>query len=178
MGSIYDAKHYKSWGGLKKRLESLLCDDFQGRISYFLTRYHDMHNAYGRAAVRLDGRELVRFSWTDMYRQEADVSELWRGKGQADWNDPALKEKWDADGTFCEMDFLRAAAGFIDLPISEALGSEDYIIRIFAILDRRIGKRTLDAIREKGEYLTWPDWVKQFYLLRLGERTVNVDCRP
>lgn len=170
MGSIYDAKHYKSWGGLNNQLHDFLCDKFKDRITYFLTRYHEVHNAYGRAAVRLDGRELVCFSWREMYRQEADVSELWREAGNSDWDDPVLKEKWDADGTYCEMDFLRAASEFINIPIAEALESDDFIIRIFAILDRRVGARTLDTIREKGEYQTFPDWVKQFYLLRLGER--------
>ena len=66
-------KHYKSWAGLNKQLSQLLCAELKGRISYFLTRYHDVHNAYGRAAIRLDGRELVCFSWIEMYQQEADV---------------------------------------------------------------------------------------------------------
>lgn len=167
MGSIYEPKHYKSWGGLNKQLTGLLCDAFKGRVTYFLTRYHDVHNAYGRAAIRLDGKELVRFSWTEMVRQEADVSELWRENGQADWNDPGLKEKWDADGTYCELDLLRAASEFVNMPIADALVNDDFIIRIFAIMDRRVGARTLETIREKGEYLTYPDWVKQFYLLRL-----------
>jgi len=51
--------HYKSWAGLRKQLEALLCDPLKGRVTYFLTRYHTVHNAYGRAAIRLDGKELL-----------------------------------------------------------------------------------------------------------------------
>ena len=167
MSSVFEPKHYKSWSGLNKQLTGFLCDALKGRVTYFLTRYHDVHNAYGRAAIRLDGKELVCFTWREMVRQEADVGELWRETGRSDWNDPALKEKWDADGAYCEMDFLRAASEFVNMPIGEALAGDDYLIRVFAIMDRRVGARTLDAIREKGEYLTYPDWVKQFYLLRL-----------
>ena len=30
---------FKSWSGLKKQLEDLLCDSLKGRISYFYTRH-------------------------------------------------------------------------------------------------------------------------------------------
>jgi hypothetical protein len=46
-------EHYKSWTGLNKQLRENLCDELTDRIAYFLTRYHDVHNSYGRAAIRL-----------------------------------------------------------------------------------------------------------------------------
>lgn len=46
--------HYKSWGYLNKQLADLLCDELKERVSYFLTRYHKVHNSYGRAAICLD----------------------------------------------------------------------------------------------------------------------------
>lgn len=33
-------RHYKSWLGMKKQLEQLLCPALQDRITYFLARYH------------------------------------------------------------------------------------------------------------------------------------------
>ena len=41
-------EHYKSWTGLKKQLEEALCDSLKGRVEYFPTRYHKVHNSYGR----------------------------------------------------------------------------------------------------------------------------------
>lgn len=68
--------HCKSWSGLKKRLTEQLCEPLKNRITYFLTRYHKVHNSYGRASIRLDGKELVNFSWVEMYRQEYDTN-IW-----------------------------------------------------------------------------------------------------
>jgi len=61
-----------------------------------------------------------------------------------------------------------AAASFLKTPIMEALYSDNYMIRILAIVDRRIGKRTLQKLKKSGDYQSLPSWVKQFYELRLG----------
>ena len=159
--------HYKSWSGLNRQLSDCLCDSLRGRITYFLTRYHEVHNAYGRASIRLDGKETVCFSWADETRQEADRVQLWRETRQ--WEPtPEMKEKWDRDATLSDTDFLRAATDFLSMPISDALASPSALIRVFAILDRRVGARTLQRIREAEEYKTYPDWVQTFYRLRLG----------
>ena len=156
---------YKSWSALNRQLVDRLCLDLRDRVTYFLTRYHTVHNAYGRAAIRLDGRELICFSWPAMYRQEGDLHRLWQETGRWDREDLALREVWNREAVYCEMDFLNAAAAFLDLPIAAALTSDNYIIRILAILDRRTGRRTLRKIREQPPSL--PPWVQQFYELRL-----------
>lgn len=160
--------HYKSWAELNKQLADLLCDDLKECLSYFLTRYHKVHNSYGRAAIRLDKRELICFSWIEMYHQENDLNEVWEETGLWDYNDLNLKKKWDVNATWYDMDFLSATTLFLQMPIMEALYSDNYIVKIFAILDRRIGKRTLRKIKEDGAYQSYPSWIKQFYDLRLG----------
>lgn len=161
---------YKSWSGLNRQLQATLCDALKGRVSYFLTRYHTVHDAYGRAAIRLDGRELVVFSWVETYRQERDLAARYAPDGGKSWHELAteLKPRWDLGGTYSEMDFLDAALRFRKMRIRDALESENCIIRILAILDRRVGKRTLAKLRARGEYECCPDWVRQFYRLRLG----------
>lgn len=158
--------HYKSWSDLNKRLTALLCDEWKDRITFFLTRYHQVHNSYGRAAIRLDGRELVCFSWVEMYRQEADLNRVWHETGVWSEGVSDLKEKWDQNAVYSDMDFLAAATSFLEMPITEALCSENGIVRILAILDRRVGKRTLSKIKEQGRRGI-PDWVWLFYKLRL-----------
>jgi hypothetical protein len=118
-------EHYKSWAGLNKQLMGMLCDAYTDRITYFLTRYHDLYSA--------------------------------------------MKPKWDADCTYNEMDFLSAALQFRSMAIEDALHSDNHIIRIFAILDRRVGTRTLRQIAADGTYKALPQWVRQFYELRLAE---------
>ena len=58
-------EHYKSWMGLNKLLKENICDSFKDRITYFLTKYHKVHNSYGRTDILLDGKELVCFAWIE-----------------------------------------------------------------------------------------------------------------
>lgn len=160
--------HYKSWSGLNKQLSELLCDSLKNRITYFLTRYNKVHDAYGRAAICLDGKELVCFSWINMYRQEEDISQLdFTVDDNWGYDSPEIKEKWDASCQYYEDDFLEAVLIFLNMPLEKALDSDNYIIKILAIMDRRTGKRTLKKIKESGQYLNYPEWAKQFYCLRL-----------
>lgn len=170
--------HYKSWAGLKRQLTDLLCDELKDRLSYFLTRYHKVHNSYGRAAICLDKRELVCFSWIEMYHQEADLNQVWEETGVWDCHDLNLKKKWDEYAAYCDMDFLSAASLFLQTPIMKALHSDNYIVQIFAIVDRRIGKRTLRKLKEDGAYQSCPAWVKQFYDLRLEAQPRRDACQP
>lgn len=167
--------HYKSWNALKKWLEGNLCDELQGRVAYFLTRYHRVHDSYGRASVLVDGREWVDFSWIERYRQESQRDSLWYSEGKKEYDldryEETLKPQWDENGTYCDMDFLAAILEFRNMPIRDALNSENYMIRSLAILDKRVGKRTLKRIADAKEYLLYPDWAKQFYELRLAQVT-------
>ncbi|MDE6789577.1 MAG: hypothetical protein K2J47_09695 [Ruminococcus sp.] len=160
--------HYKSWSGLNKQLSNFLCEALKDKITYFLTRYHDVHNAYGRAAVLIDKTELVDFSWIEGYEQEFAISRLHDNGIPWEERKEKLKTEWDKNCTYNEMDFLSAATAFLQMPISDALNSDNYIIRIFAILDKRVGKSTLQAIKSESSYKTLPEWVKQFYELRFS----------
>lgn len=166
-----DMDHYKSWAGLNKQLSENLCDPLKSRVTYFLTRYHDVHNAWGRAAILLDGKELVCFSWIEMYHQEFDISALHKEKPESSYEEmiARMKPKWDADCTYCEMDFLDAILQFRNMSVQAALKSENYIIKILAIMDRRVGKRALLQTAADAKYKKLPTWVQQFYELRLSQ---------
>ena len=69
---------YKSWSNLKKKMHDLLCDSLKDKISYFYTSYHEVHNAYGRATINYCKKEIVAFSWVEMYKQEQEVSQLYK----------------------------------------------------------------------------------------------------
>ena len=81
-----------------------------------------------------------------------------------------MKSARDETCTYCEWDFLSAVLEFRNLSIQDALNSEDCIIKILAILDKRVGKRTLQKIKEAEKYKQYPEWVRQFYELRLKEK--------
>ena len=169
---ISDEKsRYKSWSNLKKQMHDLLCDSLKDKIDYFCTSYREVHNAYGRAAVSYCKKEVAAFSWVEMYRQEQDAVQLYR-KGKTVSYDALEKEKWMPDGTLCNTDFINSITIYLKTDIAESLRSDNYLLRVFAFMDRRVGKRTLEKIRDEAEAL--PDWVKQFYRIRCeAEGIVN-----
>ena len=63
----------------------------------------------------------------------------------------------------CE-DFCEALAEYRNQDIKNSIQSDNPIVRMFAILDRRIGKRTLKSL--KDSLVEQPEWLKPFYLLR------------
>lgn len=161
---IVDEKSkYKSWSNLKKQMNDLLCDSLKGKISYFYTSYHKVHNAYGRATINYEKKEMVAFSWVEMYGQERDVSECYR-KGETVSFEKMEKETWMPECKLCEADFINSLTIYLKTDIASALHSDNYILRVLAFMDRRVGKRTLIKIKDEVEEL--PDWVQQFYRLR------------
>ena len=119
----------------------------------------------------LDGKELVCFSWIEQYRQEQQVAAKHNENRSKDWFElyEEMKPGRAENCTLCEWDFLSAVLEFRNLSIQDALNSEDYIIKVLAILDKRVGKRTLLKIKDTEEYKKYPEWVRQFYELRLKE---------
>lgn len=161
---------YKSWFNLKKQMEDLLCDKLKGKITYFLTRYHNVHDAYGRATINYLGKELICFSFKEGFIQDYDVSAAYqlRNKDKAACSEITKKltnEKWMKEAILSEHDFLSSILEYLESKITLLLSSDNYLLRIFAVLDRRIGKRTLEKI--KYDMVSLPSWVVQFYKIRL-----------
>lgn len=160
---------YKSWSKLNKELSAFVCEPLKNRITYFLTRYHEVHNAYGRAAILLEKKELISFSWDKMYKQDYDDARLYENTDFSyDERKHILKPEWDRNCIYCEWDFLEAVTKFLKMPIDEAIKSDNYIIRIFAVLDKRVGKRTLIRIQEEIQSEDLPQWLYKFYELRFS----------
>ena len=177
---IFDERSkYKSWSNLKKQMHDLLCDSLKDKITYFFTSYHEVHNAYGRATINHCKKEIAAFSWVEQYAQQRDIMAQYRKMDNVptmleDYegsvnayitaNAVVSKEKWMPNCTLCEADFISSITIYLKTDITAALHSENYLLRVFAYMDRRVGKRTLVKIKDEVEKL--PDWVKQFYELR------------
>ena len=53
-----------TWRGIQNKLENdYLCPALRGRIQYFATSYWESHDQTGRAAIRLDGMEVLRSNY-------------------------------------------------------------------------------------------------------------------
>ena len=160
-----------SFSGMRKYLEKdMLADSLKGRIRYGCTAYVGMDHCR-IFEVCIDGRQIKRFSWESLqsyfiengYKGESHHSgpmgywegfwDLWRAT-------PAEQRTAYTDEEFCQ-----ALAAYRSQPIGESLTSTDPIQRMFAVLDRRVGKRTLEKIRDTAA--DQPEWLQLFYCLRL-----------
>jgi len=57
-----------------------------------------------------------------------------------------------------------------DIPINKAVENINPLVRMFAVLDRRVGKRTL--VKLKLSVDRQPEWLRYFYLLRLSAENI------
>jgi hypothetical protein len=69
------------------------------------------------------------------------------------------------NGIVDSFDIPWAMKKYLNQDIAASLEDEDPLVRMFAILDRRVGKRTLKEIAETVS--NQPEWLQQFYRLRL-----------
>lgn len=74
------------------------------------------------------------------------------------------KEMIVAQGALCKSNFYEQANVFLSEPIEKSLESKDILLNIFALLDRRVGKKRLLNMSEKMK-LKHP-MVQYFYHLR------------
>jgi hypothetical protein len=171
----------QSWSSIRKRFEQdLLCEKLRGRVQYFRTIYHGAPDEYGRFAVRVDGEEIFQanpynvnnyssIAWDIKQEREIPPRE-WTGK--EDLHDAEnLEAEEEArmisvnDGIVDSFDIPWAMKKYLNQDIAASLEDKDPLVRMFAILDRRVGKRTLKVIADTVS--DQPEWLQQFYRLRL-----------
>lgn len=179
----------KSWSGLKKELEEeFLCESLRGRVHYFLTHYRYAHDDYGRFCVRVDKNEYAKANPFAYYvkgyyklecrtKVELDVPDReWTGDGYLyEEENKVIEDKFIEmsinNGDFDICDVTEAIREYKGLPIEKSIASENPIIRMFAIMDRRIGKRTLRKLADQVDIQ--PEWLQFFYKLRLDSEKIN-----
>ncbi len=159
-----------TWSGIRNKLENdYLCPALRGRIQYFATSYGESHDQTGRAAIRLDGVEVLRSNY---YAYEQNYWNRYQalrreGVGEDDPKTPfrLAHEGTLNDGCFDNGFFYEAFHKFDNQSIEQSLVSENPLVRIFSLLDRRLGKRRLLALEESMEQEL--EWVRAFYVIRM-----------
>ena len=141
-----------TWSGIRHKLEQdYLAEALRGRIQYFATTYSGSPDHEGRAAIRLDGEEIVRGNYYNQWLKAAQH--------------PCMDETALEWGLFDQRSFYQAFAEFDNQSIEESLASENLLVQIMALLDRRVGKRRLRAMGASMQ--TEAPILKFFYTLRL-----------
>ena len=141
-----------TWSGIRNKLEhDYLCLALRGRIQYFATSYWESHDQTGRAAIRLDGVEVLRSNY---YAYEQNCWNRYQalrreGVGEDDPKDPfrMAHEGTLNDGCFDNIFFYEAFHEFDNQSIEKSLTSR------------------LLALEESMEQEL--DWVRVFYVIRM-----------
>lgn len=146
-----------TWSEMRKKLEQeYLADCLCGKIQYFVTRYRESHDAAGRASILMDGKEILQGNHWNVECPTYPIC--------YDRYGPLNDKKLDA-GAFDEGDFYGAFQEFDNQSIEESLQSKDLLVRIFAVLDRRVGKRRLLKMRDTIQ--DEPMNFQTFYAIRM-----------
>lgn len=154
-----------SWSGMRKYLEKeMLADTLKGRVRYSCTTYPGMDGCY-IFVVYIDNKPVKHFSFDTIYAYLGKIGY----KEERTW-----EKMWD----YIELNPIHSRTEYIDKEFADALNeyrnksievsihSQNPLIRMFAVLDRRVGKRTLYKL--KNEIDQQPLWLQQFYKLRIS----------
>ncbi len=162
------------WSKLKKLIEQTLAASVKPHLQIHVTRYGPGDSYYmARAWVTWDKEEVASFStakWAqECYETAQEIREI---NSCEDYRDPDQRKGYytalaeaerimDEKGLFSRSDFYDSLMAYLELSVEEAIQADDAIIRAFAMLDKRLGKRRLRAMDEPRHPL-----VKMFYRLR------------
>ncbi|MGN0493836.1 MAG: hypothetical protein ACI4F7_09325 [Acutalibacteraceae bacterium] len=165
-----------SWSGMRKYLEQeMLAECLKGRIRYGCTTYVGMDSCKV-FEVCIDDRSVKRFSWetVNTYFINNGLKENTNPVGETEY----WSEFWQLlDSTpltsrteYTDEEFCDALDKYRNQDVRASIRSDNPLIRMFAVLDRRIGKRTLSSI--KASVAEQPQWLQQFYRLRMDMESV------
>lgn len=158
-----------TWSGTRKKLEEdYLCPALRGRVRYFATTYRESHDqGMSRAAILVDGTEVLKSDCVTYFHVLWQRARDYQDEQGLNWREAALRAGQTVleDGLFDLWDFYAAFREFDNQRIGASLSSENPLVRVFALLDRRVGKRRLAALEDTMEQEL--DWVRPFYLLRM-----------
>ena len=156
-----------SWSGMRKYLEKeMLCKALKGRVRYHLTTHPNM-DGFGYFQIFVDDQPKMTFSMahaaSQLYKEAGAGTDFWS-------NFRAQKDRAQEHQHFDDEDFAQAMRQYRAIPIAEALNSVNSIVRMFAVLDRRVGKRMLHNL--KNQITEQPAWLQFFYQLRLESENI------
>lgn len=162
-----------SWSGMRKYLEEeMIADSLKGRVRYSCTTFVGMDGC-GIFEIHIDNKTIKQFSMETVVssvfdgNKPVDMKKYWETFWAEKENTPLENRK-----EFDDIEFAEALRLYRSLPIDKSLYFESPIVRMFAILDRRVGKRTLEKMAERID--EQPEWLKYFYKLRLCAENISL----
>jgi len=169
------------WSKLKQNIESFFCEKLRERVKLHNTVYHRVRFYYGRAWISVDGKEIYDFNDFANYRISSQIRDqiLRTNKTTKNIDDEfydqinevsiramkgtGIQNKYQFEDDLYE--YLRTSA-------HKALKSNNIVHKSLAIIDRRIGKRTL--VSPELSKIRHPLFTT-LYKLRLEVEGIDID---
>jgi len=169
MGIKNNPRSGMSWSKMRKILEQEnICNSLKGRIQYFQTRYREAHDQTSRVAIRLDGKEIFTSDYFEFVKKQWELGQQMKQEvGRIDHGD--IYKELNSQGY--NYSFYNSFYAYHNTSIEESLKSSDSMVRLFAILDKRVGKRRLKKLAL--EVNKQPRWLQVFYRLRLETESIQ-----
>lgn len=181
----------KNWKHTKKLLEDLLCDNLKGRITYQLHCYRPDDDWIGSFEILLDkkplfraGSNLVKNPNYSIHISEVEIRRIMMKYLKADSSNKSAEvnstsirttagficsyirncQRQEQGRIFLE-DAMVMLGEYLSSDIESNLKSSSPFINTLAVLDRRVGKRRLQKIADRGSSVA-PRWAWPFYKAR------------
>lgn len=167
------------WSKTRKALYGRLAPSLKGRVAYEVQYYEKLKcqcvicaNNCKQFMVVVDKKPYT-IAGAGAYKQYQLKHQVEEELGITDYyyfREESLKKKVENKVFYYSglMFFFSAMERIHEylncVSIEECLSGEDYFLYLFAILDRRVGKRTIRKIYENID--NEPEWIRRFILLR------------
>lgn len=124
------------WSKLKSRIKDRICPELKDRIDFHVTSYRRSHDGADKVWITVDGNRVFACKH---YRRETELAESYL----SGLNRESAKVFLRQVAVHGPDDFGDAMRTYLDLPVAEALDSLDPFIQALAIIDRRVGRKTI-----------------------------------
>lgn len=137
----------RRWSKIRDKLENeYLAYSLRGHIQYFATSYSKCPDHEGRAAIMLDGKEIISGSYWEQWSKASLLPKDETLETRLKNEFPLMDNTAVKYGQFDQRCFYEAFHEFDNQSIGQSLASENMLVRILSVLDKRIGKRRLERM--------------------------------
>ncbi len=144
------------WSKLKTRIKSMICPELKDRVDFYVTSYRESHDGADKVWITVDGERI--FDCKHYPHQWAEAEAYYNGLRREQVRTLLRNQEIHSPRNFGE-----AMRTYLDLPVRDASQSPDPLVKAFALIDRRVGKRMFEKLEiSESEH----SLVKTFHQLR------------
>lgn len=180
-----------NWNKLRKQMETFIHPSLEDRIEFIPSGYRISPDKKVLAYLKIDDQEILnRKAYPDYWYeseqavkkddylpfdiQNSDLENVRKALGnqvpedrlydiaKKQVKDRNAKLIWQAQNQLLKTDFQKAVSNYLSGALDEAISSDDILMNIFAVIDRRTGKKRVQRMNKACKH----PLVKYFCRLR------------